>query len=355
MPPKYLTEGEIRAKHSEEVQKLEKELRERDSLLDKYREEHGVLEIFFRQIREAITPIKAEKIKYSAKKASRVESPCTVVMMVNDGHHGMCQDADEIEGFNQYDPQISYNRQMAYAEMLLNKVEMQRTAYKVPELVVLALGDLISGDIHEELRITNKWPSPVQAVEAGKLLAKQISKMAPHFERVRIEFVSEDNHARLTKKPQAKEAGLNSLNYVVGEIAKAYLRGHSNVEFNIYPMFEKVVHVQNRQYLCSHGHGIVGWMGVPWYSIERRVGKESTKRLHAVMQDANRMKQVGFHKYVFGHWHTPFDHPMYCCGGSVSGTDAFDHKQGRFSLPSQTAWFVHPKRGEFDRTNFMLS
>jgi hypothetical protein len=95
-------------------------------------------------------------------------------------------------------------------------------------------------------------------------------------------------------------------------------------------------------------------MGIPWYSIERKVGKESQARMQIIMRDIERAKDVGFHRYIFGHFHTPFDSELYACCGSVSGTDAYDHKNGRYSRPSQVAWMVHQKNGEFNRTNFKL-
>jgi hypothetical protein len=73
------------------------------------------------------------------------------------------------------------------------------------------------------------------------------------------------------------------------------------------------------------------------------------------MKDIERAKEVGFNKIVHGHFHTPFDTPLFSCGGSVSGTDAYDHGCGRHATPSQSAWMVHPKWGEFNRTNFQLN
>jgi hypothetical protein len=171
--------------------------------------------------------------------------------------------------------------------------------------------------------------------------------LAPHFTKVRVEFIVEDNHSRLTKKPQAHEAGLNSLNYVVGFVAKERVKNLLNVEFNIYPQYEVVINVAGRRYLCCHGHGVMGWAGFPYYGIERKVAREALKRLNA--PDVTK-----FHKTLLGHWHSPLAHPWYWIGGSVSGTDALDHKQGRHSPPSQAAWVVHPRHGEFNRTDFWL-
>jgi hypothetical protein len=143
----------------------------------------------------------------------------------------------------------------------------------------------------------------------------------------------------------------------VGHIAKLRLSKFDNVEFNIYPFHEKVVSVATRNYLISHGHGLPQYFGVPWYSIERRVGRESTARLQDIMNYRNieqRAREIGFHKLAFGHFHIFFEHDLYSCCPSVSGTDANDHKFGRHSRPGQTSWLVHSKYGEFNYINFLL-
>jgi hypothetical protein len=348
-----LSEQQLRERHGEKVQELERQLRDKDAILETYRREHGKLEIFFDTINKLIQPIIAPPrihIKQTGK-----GSPVTAVMQISDAHMGSVQVADEIEGFNEFNPDICEQRQIKYVQSFVEWVNMHRASYVINECSVIVTGDLISGDIHDELKVTNAFPMPVQVVKAAEVLTMQLSLLAPHFTKVTVHFLVEDNHARLTKKPQSKEAGYNSMNYLVGKIASIYLSRHENVEFNIYPQFEKVIRVENRQYLISHGHKIMGWMGVPWYSIERRVSKESTARMQIIMNDLNMAKQIGFHKYIFGHWHTPFDATMYSCCGSVSGCDAYDHASGRFSKPSQSAWMVHAKHGEFNRINFDLS
>ena len=350
-----LDEAQLKARHDEEVEHLQNVIDERERELKDYRKEHGKLSNFFRQLDAAIEPIKPLPREYKPRTgAQKVSGTCAACMHSSDGHHGGVQPADEIEGFGEYSPEISERRQLGFARDVVEWVELHRNSYHIPGLAHLVTGDMISGDIHDELRITNAWPSPVQAIRAGELLAKQIEITAPHFEHVTVHFIVEDNHSRLTKKPQAKEAGLNSLNYVVGHHAKALLADHKNVVFNIYPKHEAVVHVLNRQYLLCHGHDVRGWMGMPWYGIQRKVAREALARLQIIMQDLDRAKTIGFHRYVFGHWHTPVDLPLYMACGSVQGTDAYDHQQGRHGDPSQSAWIVHPKHAEIDRTNFRL-
>jgi len=348
-----ISEEKFRAEQSEIVKQLEAELIEKDRLLDDYKKEHGKLEVFFKRIENAINPVIPLKNVYDPSKSDRLGSPLIAVAHITDGHMGQVQSSEEIEGFGEFNPEICRSRQIDFAIRFNSWVDKHRKGYPIDECHVIVTGDLISGDIHEELRVTNAFPTPVQCIKAAEVLVEQVSLFASNFGKVVVHFLVEDNHARLTKKPQATEAGYNSLNYIVGKHSELYLKDTENVEFYIYPQFEKVIKVGIRQYLITHGHGIRGWMGIPWYSIERQVGKESTARLQIIMEDINRAKEIGFHKYAFGHYHTPFDHPLYMCGGSVSGTTAHDHKNGRHSGPSQASWLVG-KYGEFDRTNFQL-
>jgi hypothetical protein len=355
MRKKYgITGNELSVKHSELADDYERKLKEKDAEIKEYRKDHGSISAAFEKIRNSIPKIIPLKNEYRHD-VNRVQSPCSVVYPACDWHIGAVQHASEIEGFGEYSPEIAETRIMNCAQRITDWVTLHRNSYNVPEMVIIGMGDLISGDIHEELRRTNEWPSPVQAVNAGALFAKWIAFQAARYEKVRVEFITADNHARLTKKPQCKEEGMNTFNYVVGAFAKEALSRHGNIEFNIHPVHETVITVANRQYLCSHGHDVQGWAGNPWYGHDRKTARESTARLQIIMQDIALSKKIGFHKRLFGHWHTPISLPMYWGMPSTSGTDAYDHKCGRHSEPMMSAWFVHPRHGEFDRTDFNLT
>lgn len=352
---KGISANELKNKHSEEMQELHRQLEKKDRVLETYKREHGKLEVFFNRVLNSIEPITPLTEEYTKRNVEKSKSQVVAVKHITDSHMGAVQDPDEIENINEFNPQICDARNLRFTERFINWAELHRNSYNVNTCHVLMTGDLISGDIHDELRITNAFPSPEQVVRAAQIHSKQIALLAPKFERVIVEFLTEDNHSRLTKKPQAKEAGKNSYNYLVGRMMELYIQKHSNVQFNLHAMNEKVVTVNTRNYLIMHGHGIKAWMGIPWYGIERKAARESQARQNIIMNDLQRAKDIGFHKIVHGHFHTAFDHWLYSCGGSVQGTDAYDHQSGRYSPPSQSAWMVHPKYGEFDRINFNLN
>ena len=345
-----ISEASLRAELNEEVQHLRGVISDRDKELKSYRADHGKLSSMFRDLQEHITAIIPPALDYRPPRRRDSRTAVTALARISDGHLGAVQLASEIEGINAYSPAISRARQMGYAADVIDYVDRHRSVYPIDELAVVVTGDLVSGDIHDELRRTNAYPATMQAVEAGNILADQVSLWSAHFERVTVHFVVEDNHGRLTQKPQAKEAGINTWNYIVGELARLRLQGHANVDFHIYPCLETVVKVANRQYLISHGHNIRGWGGHPWYGIDRAVGREAQARLQLIMEETSRALTMGFHKYLIGHWHVAVDLPMYDVCPSVSGTDAYDRQNGRIAKPGQTTWLIHHERGEFNRT-----
>lgn len=351
-----LSEEQLKRKHSEETQALHDEIIDKDRALNEYRKEHGRLEVFFNRIVSHIEPVIPLKSLYEKTYRSKKKTHSFIipVAQVSDSHMGAVQQADEIEYFNEFDPDICKNRNLGFALGVTDWVNLHRNVYPIKELRMIYTGDLISGDIHDELRVTNAFPITEQAYQAALVHVQQIALLAPFFETIMVDFITEDNHSRLTKKPQAKEAGLNSMGYLIARLMEAYLKRHENVIFNIHTMHEKVISIGNLNYLVSHFHGVRAWMGIPWYGIERRVARESTARQSLIMQDLKLAKDIGFNKMIGGHFHTPFNSQLYSCAGSVSGTDAYDHQNGRHAEPSQPAWFIHPKWGEFNRTDFWL-
>lgn len=344
---------EFNVTNSEIFIEMQRQLDQKDRILDSYKKNHGQLEMFFNAVISSIEAIKPKPRVY-VKKTIDTSTDVIAVMQIADAHMGAVQMPDEVEGFNEFNPEICRTRQLNFAHRFNRWVDRSRASHNINECAVLVTGDLISGDIHQELQVTNAFPVTVQVVEAARVLAEQMVELSQNFTSVEVHFIGADNHGRLTKKPQAKQEGLNSMNYLVGELAKAYLDKINNVNFNIYPMHEKVVHVGHRNYLITHGHGMRAWMGIPWYSAERKVGKEATARMQLIMDQKMKMHEAGFHKFIFSHFHTPINTQMYSCCGSVQGTDAYDHVAGRYAVPSQAGWLVHPKYNDISREDFEL-
>jgi hypothetical protein len=275
----------------------------------------------------------------------------TALVLFGDAHVGERTDPKQAEGWGQYCYAIAQRRTETYLRGLTQWITTLRAGYAIDDCAVVLLGDMTSGDIHEELVRTNEFPPPVQALAAGRLVAALVSGLAGRFRAVTVYGVGGSNHGRLSRKYQFKGGVLNNWDFVVYEHARALLARHTNVSLHVLPAKKEAVRIANHWFLCGHGDHVKSWMGIPWYGIERDLGRESRRRLDRLQEQLRRDAPIeGLMDYGLGaHWHTPFVGPSfrYLVNGSLSGTNEFDHSCGRHAPPQQVAALISPKHGLF--------
>ncbi len=326
------------------VDSLRRDKTELLALLEKAKSSRGLAEDIMDQVRSAIVTAKPKPVSYKPDPTSG--AACSHVVQLSDIHYGAVTNKDEVDGFGEFSPEIAEERIKFLGQKIIDQTTTMRSGFNIPTLRVIGTADYISGDIHPELQSTNAFPAPEQAVKCGYMLGAFLAGMAPHFESVVADFITLDNHGRLTKKPQSADGGANNYGYVVAEIAKQHCAAQSNIEVRVHAKPSALIMVGPEKYLAFHGHQIKGWAGKPYYGFDRRVAMEAVKRMG--------IPEQAFTKLLFGHFHHAFNGDCWIMGGSLSGTDAFDHSQGRHSKPHQTSWLVHPKHGEFAWTRWWL-
>lgn len=325
----------------EELQRLRKQLERRSVSA-------GSDELFVERLEETISKV-APSVKFISEKwrgdsSFKRNHGATEVLHISDWHIG---EVDNIGGFNSFNYGIACERVKTLTNKVISWTDMHRSMYRVDELVVLATGDMISGEIHDELKRTNEFPAPEQCVKAAMLVSKMVNELSSFFKKVRVEYIVQDNHSRTTKKMEFAP-GTNSYNYIVGTIAQIMLRDNPTVEFNVYPDIQKVVQVEGMRYLITHGNSIRGgFAGIPYYGMNRKLGAEAFIRM-------NMPEENHFDKIIIGHYHTPLLNRSFEMTGCLSSTTAFDHSAGRHCPACQTGWLVS-KKFEMDYSIFWLS
>lgn len=345
-PPSGRSVDEFQSRHApaQEVEHLRAVVRELETKLSRERDQTGEQRLINLALTEAIAAAVPPKMVYKANR--KAGAPITHVLHLTDLHNGEVTRKDEVDGFGEFNPEIFTSRLAKLASSVTDVTAVKRSGYNIPHLHILGTGDYVSGDIHQELQVTNAYPAPVQAVRAGLDIGEMIAMVAPHFAQVTCDFITLDNHGRMTRKNQAAEGGENNWGYVVAHIISQYLKRFSNVNVRIHAKASALVPIGPERYLLFHGHQIKGWAGLPYYGFDRRVAMEAVKRMG--------FPETGFTKLTMGHFHVAVDSPHWLIGGSLSGTNAFDHSCGRHSPAHQTSWLVHPKHGQFDWTRWWL-
>jgi hypothetical protein len=124
----------------------------------------------------------------------------------SDWHHGEVVNPDEVNGINDFNSKVSKARAFRLFDTTVDLAynHMGRANTEYPGIIVMLGGDMIGGDIHEELLATNDR-TPHQSVnDLTDILAAGIEKMASKFGKVYVPSVV-GNHGRSTKKMRMKQ------------------------------------------------------------------------------------------------------------------------------------------------------
>jgi hypothetical protein len=284
----------------------------------------------------ALKPLKPLKRRPAKQPCSKI----AVTSPLTDWHIGEVINEDEVEGLNKYDFEIATKRVEYLAYKLIDWVETQRHSYQIDDLYIPMLGDFISGNIHKGLEVTNEFPLPVAITKAAYLLSRYIGMLAPHFDRIVVDEIGADNHSRLNHKPQAKQKALNSYNYPIFELMEAYLSTMENITYTRHLSPKAQIDIGGQSFLCSHGDTVRGWMGMPYYGMVRENNREARKRMK-YGKPFDETLRGHFHVAGFGE-----DYGILC--GSLCGATELDALNGRFTLPYQVSFLVHPQYGWFN-------
>lgn len=137
----------------------------------------------------------------------------TVVGVLSDIHFGEVVHGSAVFGLNKYDPDVAEQRiKQFFSE--LRKTALERNAKRI---VLLMLGDLISGMIHEELTNTNANNCVDQVESLCDILSHHINCLFAHFDGE--VFSAYGNHGRVTQKLQHK-GGYNNFDTLLGNSLK---------------------------------------------------------------------------------------------------------------------------------------
>ncbi len=276
-------------------------------------------------------PLAARKVKDAGEEEA--------ALLFSDTHASEVVKAEQTLGMNVYGWDEMLERMARLQASMLS--HLGHFSSPVRTLHLWCLGDMLSGDVHDELTATNDRPGAQAAVDFGHELARFIEELVPHFERIKVAGVP-GNHPRASKKPSAKDAHNNG-DWIAYKVAETRLAGYPSVSCNFPHAAYATVTVADRwRVLLMHGDGIRSSMpGVPWGGVVRRV-TTLEQQFSAAKQPID---------YVcLGHFHTA--NALDGVGvevflnGSVKGLDEYSLKQfGSGRRPAQRLLTFHPKRG----------
>lgn len=263
-----------------------------------------------------------------------------VTTILSDLHLDEVVDPAEMGGVNAFNRDIATLRLKRYFEKVVSLARDYTSGVTIDGCVLMLGGDLITGEIHEELARTNE-ADVLRTVEywIGQLEAG-VSLLADHFGHLSVYSVP-GNHGRLDKRSPMKRRSARSFDTHIAAMVARGFRSDDRVTFMIPESFDCQFAVYNTSYLLHHGDAYKGGGGIGgiWPPIMR--GEAKRRNAHAA---TNRPYNVG----VLGHWHQLTWGPgmSFVVNGSLKGYDEFAAVSGfGFEPPQQAWWLTTPENG----------
>lgn len=278
--------------------------------------------------------------KPGRRKAGRGRAVVTAVL--SDLHLDEVVRADELGGVNAYDRRIAELRLGRWVEKVCTLPRDYMAGVDYDGCALFLAGDILSGDIHEELRRTNAgtlaegiayWIDPLSAA---------VRALADTYGRVTVDVVA-GNHGRnpLNRRSPAKGRARDNFDTLIGWLIARDFADDDRVEIHVELSTDAYRPIYSTRYLVAHGDAARGGTGIagalsPLMLHSHRKGKASsaTGRPYDLM--------------VVGHWHQLMMLPGQglIVNGSLKGYDEFARVNSfAFEPPQQGLWLTTPEHG----------
>lgn len=300
-------------------------------------------------------PVKAPSIPRMPDKLR--ETPQSDIANWSDFHWMETVDYDEMRGLNAYNFEMGKKRLQYLVDSMLNIRFSHHAVIPVKELNLNILGDLVTGEIHDELLATNECSYIEASYIGGSVLAQAIRELAAHYPSVKVRSVP-GNHARKTKQKGFKQRYV-SWDQMMVHNARLMLRNQKNISWHIPKSFFTIADIEGFRHLLYHGDDIKSWAGIPFYGINRAISQfqqliASEPLAHPdpeKREEAAQMYAPCALDYMhIGHFHQatslPFTRGELFLNGSLIGTNQF--AMGAMRAHGQPIqWFMgcHPEKG----------
>lgn len=212
----------------------------------------AVVDSVAEDLQEIVTPLAAPKL-FALKRDSKHLVDETLVLVLSDSHCDEVVDFEETDGLEQFNFPIACRRAEVLVDCAIEFSQQTLCGYRFKNLVILALGDFGSFDIHNHTKRSYFGNSFKSSLAIGQLFALMYRDLSQYFECVEIITVS-GNHGRITDKLELNHAAHENYDYLTQKIAEVYCKEMENVKFVFPNAFSTMVDIQGHIFHVSHGH-----------------------------------------------------------------------------------------------------
>jgi hypothetical protein len=276
-----------------------------------------------------------------------------VIVMISDLHVGEFIDIDQMGGVNSYNLNIARDRlERLFASVI--KLTTKYWAGAAPSVFyILLMGDLISGEIHEELAKTNDLLSIPAVRNVSESMIAGFTLLLKHFPKIPFHVVSvAGNHSRTTKKPETKNFAVDSYDTLIAWVVESWFnaKGERRIKFSAPASGDAVLNIFGWNFLINHGDRM-GSRGGQGFVGPAAVVARGFQKL--VLDYATQGTLIDF--VLVAHLHSAMELPQGFANGSLIGPSQLSKKHRMRPEPAcQYLLAVHRKYGVVRRNKIFV-
>jgi hypothetical protein len=276
--------------------------------------------------------------KWLLKTSTKKKFAGVPTLFASDWHWGEIVDPNQINGVNEYNLTIAQNRAKQMIEKAIDLLKNHVAHTDYPGIVYVLGGDMVSGDIHEELMATNEKEIMPTVIDLFGVLIWCIETLANEFGNVFVPCVS-GNHGRNTHKIRAKGRNFTSFDWLLYQFLAKHFENDKRIQFLIPDGPDAYYSVYGHKYLLTHGDQFRGGDGVIG-ALGPIIRGDHRKR------SRNAQIDMSYDTMIIGHWHQLIQLERLIVNGSLKGYDEYAYSNNfGFEPPRQAMWLTHPEYG----------
>jgi hypothetical protein len=202
----------------------------------------------------SVMPSKSKFVTQKPKTTPHVKSGHseTATAMISDLHLSERVRLQESNNINIYSSMVAANRMWEHVTTIKQILSLHKSLYKLDQLWVPILGDMINGSIHPELALTNDLTDPAATVLAARLLGMAVTELTSLGLPIEADCIV-GNHPRLTLKMPTKRVAHLSFDWVVYEMFADQFKKNDQVKVNVHTGQIALVEKYGWRFALEHG------------------------------------------------------------------------------------------------------
>ena len=299
--------------------------------------------VFYSLLKDSVNKIKIRISKSFKSAYFGSGSEDVALLLLSDWHILELVSPEEINFVNKFDINVAVRRVEKIVEKTVKIVNLHRMHSRIEKLYVWLGGDMVSGNIHDELVKYGNFTITEQIALTGYLIAALIKELSQNFKEIEV-FTVVGNHGRIQKRKEYKKR-FNSYDYIAYQIAALLVRELKNVKWEINKSIFAFKEIKGFKFCFSHGDEIKSWGGIPFYGLRRDFSNKQNVNFYMNNFD----KTTPLIYYVVGHFHIPsilYDGAGYIImNGTLKGVDEYSFSRGWLTRPSQKLLLINESVG----------